>query len=85
LPDRLLSGTFKSPRFVLAAWVARARFLERLSWIAMFAARPPVALSSHALSLSIRLRLLRRFPQSSPGEPFHLGVWVFFADAVERW
>jgi hypothetical protein len=70
---------------VLATFVALARFLERLSWIAMFAARPPLAISSHPCSLQIRLRLLGRLPQSSSGEPFHLGVWMFVADAVEGW
>jgi hypothetical protein len=58
LPSRLLSGTLGPPRFVLAAFVARTRFLERLSWVAMFAARPPVAMSSHAIPLEIRLRVL---------------------------
>lgn len=50
LPGGLLSCTLGPPRFVLAAFVARARFLERLPRIAMFAAWPPVAVSSDAVS-----------------------------------
>jgi hypothetical protein len=35
-------------------------------------------------SILVGARRLRRFPQASSCEPFHLSVWMLFADAMER-